>query len=62
MSFDLPYRFRRLRRNRNIRAMVREHSISVDDLILPIFIEENIPQPVAIASMPGVFRYPESLQ
>jgi porphobilinogen synthase len=60
VSFDLPYRFRRLRRNRNIRAMVREHSISVDDLILPIFIEENIPRPVAIASMPGVFRYPES--
>jgi len=60
VSFDLPYRFRRMRRSQNFRAMVRENSVSVDDFILPIFVEETISQPVVIESMPGVMRYPES--
>lgn len=57
---DLPLRMRRLRRSAGLRAMVRENHISVDDLILPIFVEEGIADKVAIASMPGVYRYPES--
>jgi len=39
---------------------VSENQVSVNDLILPIFVEEDIDQPVAISSMPGVSRYPES--
>ena len=50
----------RLRRNRKTdwsRRLVRESSLSTDDLIWPIFIREgkNIKEP--IKSMPGVFRY-----
>ena len=50
----------RLRRNRKTdwsRRLVRESSLSVNDLIWPIFIREgkNIIEP--IKSMPGVFRY-----
>nr|WP_123713840.1 porphobilinogen synthase [Sinobacterium caligoides] len=56
----MPFRFRRLRRNASLRAMVREHQLTIDDLILPIFVEENITEAVAISSMPGVMRYPES--
>lgn len=56
---DLPLRMRRLRRSAGLRAMVRENHISVDDLILPLFVEEGIQTRVPIASMPGVFRYPE---
>jgi len=56
---DLPLRMRRLRRSAGIRAMVRENHISVNDLILPLFVEEGISEKVAIGSMPGVFRYPE---
>lgn len=56
---DLPLRMRRLRRSAGLRAMVRENHISVDDLILPLFVEEGIDERVPIASMPGVFRYPE---
>lgn len=52
-------RFRRLRRTPALRALVRETRLSVDDLILPVFVEEGIVQPVAIASMPGVYRHPE---
>ena len=54
------FRFRRLRRTKALRDLVRETKVTVDDLILPIFIEENITEAVAIESMPGVMRYPES--
>lgn len=54
------FRFRRLRRTQVLRDLVCENHISVNDLILPIFVEEGIDQPVAIASMPGISRYPEA--
>ena len=54
------FRFRRLRRTSALRDMVRQTHLRVEDLILPIFIEEDIDKPVEIASMPGVVRYPES--
>lgn len=54
------FRFRRLRRTGVIRDLVREYRLSTDDVILPIFVEEGIDQPVAVASMPGVYRYPEA--
>lgn len=53
------FRFRRLRRTPALRAMVRETRLGASDLIRPIFVEEDINEPVAIASMPGVVRYPE---
>lgn len=59
--FDLKRRPRRLRQSDNIRRMFRETTLSVDDLILPIFIEEGIDKPVVIESLPGVMRYPESM-
>ena len=49
-----PYhRPRRLRRNETIRRMVRETSLSVDDLIFPLFVTEgkNLRNP--ISTMPG---------
>ena len=48
---------RRLRRDDFSRRLVREHSLTVDDLIYPVFIIEGhgITQP--IASMPDVMRY-----
>ncbi len=52
-------RMRRLRRNEAIRDMVRENTVTANDLIVPIFVEENITERKAIASMPGVFRETE---
>ncbi|RUM29447.1 MAG: porphobilinogen synthase [Aquifex sp.] len=48
---------RRLRKNENIRRLVRETRITLDDLIYPIFVRygENIVEEVP--SMPGVYRY-----
>lgn len=48
------YRPRRLRRNEKLRAMIREHELSVDHLVYPLFIKEGNKGSVAIPSMPGV--------
>jgi porphobilinogen synthase len=52
-------RMRRLRQNAALRGMVKENAIQVSDLIYPIFVEENIDNPVDIPSMPGVRRETE---
>ncbi len=60
---DFPYaRPRRNRRDDFSRRLVREHNLSVDDLIYPVFVQEgaNLLQP--IPSMPGQVRYsPDTL-
>lgn len=58
-TFTPDFRFRRLRQSAAIRDLVRETHMHMSDFILPIFVEEGITEPVVIASMPGVFRYPE---
>lgn len=60
MSFDLPTRFRRLRRTEALRDLVRETVVTRNDLVLPLFVNEAISEPVEVASMPGVFNWPES--
>ena len=52
-------RMRRLRRTEALRDMVRENHLSVSDLILPLFVEEDLTEPVEIQSMPGVYRETE---
>ena len=54
-----PYPYTRMRRNRATdfsRRLIRETNLSVDDLILPIFVVEGILQSEPIESMPGVNR------
>lgn len=50
------YRPRRLRRNEVLRALVRETSISADNLIYPLFIQPGKGVKDEVSSMPGVFR------
>ena len=50
----------RLRRNRYhqwSRKLITENNLSVNDLILPIFIIDGKNKKIPIKSMPGVFRY-----
>jgi len=56
MGFPV-HRPRRLRKNENIRRLVRETNLSVDDLIYPIFVEAGEGIKKEIPSMPGVYRY-----
>ncbi|MDG1473329.1 MAG: porphobilinogen synthase [Porticoccaceae bacterium] len=54
-----PYPYTRMRRSRVTdfsRRLIRENSLSVNDLILPIFVIEGILQSEPIESMPGVNR------
>jgi len=55
MSFP-KHRPRRLRKNEIIRKMIRETTLSVDDLILPLFITFGKGKKIAIKSMPGHFQ------
>lgn len=50
-------RTRRLRKSENIRRLVRENHLKVDDLIYPLFIEEGENIETEIVSMPGIKRY-----
>ena len=50
-------RTRRLRKTENIRRLVRENRLHVDDLIYPLFIEEGKGIETEIESMPGVKRF-----
>jgi porphobilinogen synthase len=54
---ELTHRPRRLRRNANIRRLVRETSLSVNDLIYPMFVMEGAQTCEPVNSMPGCFRY-----
>ena len=54
-----PYPYTRMRRNRatdSSRRLMRENSLTVNDLILPIFVVEGASQSQSIESMPGVNR------
>jgi porphobilinogen synthase len=54
--FTPYYRPRRLRRNETIRRMVKETSLSVDDLIFPLFVTEGKGVRNPIKSMPGNYQ------
>jgi porphobilinogen synthase len=54
IQFD---RHRRLRSSANMRAMLRENHIRVEDFIYPIFIVEGENTKNEVSSMPGVFQF-----
>ena len=48
-------------RGKFIQPLFKETTLSVTDLVAPLFIDETIGNPEAIVSMPGQFRYPVSM-
>jgi porphobilinogen synthase len=50
-------RMRRMRRDEFSRRLMREHRLSTDDLIYPVFIIDGKNREVDVDSMPGVRRY-----
>jgi len=58
-SFSLSQRPRRLRQSPSLRSLFQETSLSINDLALPIFVEEGVDDYKAIQAMPGVMRIPE---
>ena len=55
MAFPI-HRYRRLRQSKGLLRMVRETSLSTDDLIEPFFVCEGSDVRQEIYSMPGVYR------
>jgi porphobilinogen synthase len=54
---EFPFvRMRRLRRTETLRRMVRETTLSTDDLIQPLFVVEGSRVKNPVSSMPGVFQ------
>ena len=51
------YRPRRLRANENLRRLVRETGLSVDDFIYPMFVVHGENTATEISSMPGCYQY-----
>ena len=47
---------RRMRRDDFSRRLMREHTLTADDLIYPVFVLEGSDRTEAVASMPGVER------
>jgi len=44
-------------RKKGVRRLVRETSLHPDDLICPLFVDENAQKPEAIPSLPGFYRH-----
>lgn len=53
-----PYqRNRRIRNSHAIRSLVRENTLTVDDLMMPVFVMDGENMKESIPSMPGYFRF-----
>ncbi len=51
-------RLRRLRSSPAMRDLLQEHTLSLNDLIYPIFVEEELDDFAPVESMPGIYRIP----
>ena len=51
-------RMRRTRQSEQLRGLVRETHLSVDQLIYPLFVAEGLVEPREISSMPGIMQWP----
>src|SRR6266567_8024859 len=60
MSTFPTVRLRRTRQNEQLRSLVRETRLSVEQLIYPLFIAEDLTEPHEIPSMPGIMQWPLS--
>lgn len=56
-QFNLPIRPQRLRRNKTLRRLISENSISKDDLIYPLFVRNGKKIKTEISSMPGIYHF-----
>jgi len=50
-------RLRRMRTNPQIRALIRETELNINDLVMPIFIKHGQDRKDPISSMPGLFQF-----
>jgi porphobilinogen synthase len=51
-------RMRRMRQSEQLRSLMRETRLNVDQLVYPLFIAEDLSGPREISAMPGVMQWP----
>lgn len=51
-------RMRRTRQSEQLRGLVRETHLSIEQLIYPLFVAEDLSEPNEISSMPGIMQWP----
>lgn len=56
MTFP-QHRLRRLRRTPALRRLVAETRLGVEDLVAPLFVREDVDEPVPVPSLPGVVQH-----
>jgi porphobilinogen synthase len=61
MTTHLTHRPRRNRKSEGIRNLVRETQVTVNDLVLPLFLIDGKNEKSEVASMPGIFRRSQNL-
>ena len=57
MSNFPTVRLRRTRQNEQLRSLVRETHLAVEQLIYPLFIAEGLTEPREVPSMPGIMQW-----
>jgi porphobilinogen synthase len=57
MSYSIPIRPRRNRINASMRSLVQENQVSVNDLIMPLFVIEGEGHKIEVPSMPNIYRF-----
>src|SRR4026209_650067 len=56
LMINLSHRPRRNRKNAAIRNLVQENSVTVNDLIFPLFVIDGKNKKSEVHSMPGIYR------
>ncbi|HVU66719.1 MAG TPA: porphobilinogen synthase [Ktedonobacteraceae bacterium] len=51
-------RMRRTRQSEQLRGLVRETHLSIEQLIYPLFVAEDLAEPREISAMPGIMQWP----
>ncbi|MCH2205783.1 MAG: porphobilinogen synthase [Lentisphaerales bacterium] len=57
IDFNLPIRPRRNRRSAAVRALVSENEVTVNDLVMPLFVIDGENQKIEVKSMPNIYRF-----
>lgn len=56
MKYNIPRRLKRMRASENVRAMLSENTLNINQFIYPLFINANLNSKREIASMPGQYQ------
>ena len=57
MINSIPIRPRRNRINSSMRSLVQENQLTINDLVMPLFVIEGEQKQIEVPSMPGIYRF-----